>query len=193
MLANISVLAIPIGIGLFIAAITLLIDEIYTFASGGKTVLEPFFKWFNEKIDAFSKKFPLISKIVSKTFDGIADLYNTIIGKMDFSTFFKRQLNSIVSIFEDIKKKVQDLTADILEPFNGIASFFGLDNKTSSLAPVSQASSFATSNNVNTTSTNSTTNVHLKVEIQGNANSSTVDKFELAVKNALNNLNGNTI
>lgn len=134
LLAQVKALAIPIAIGTLIAAIVLLIDEIYTFATGGKTVLEPFFNWFLKKIEWFKSTFPTIAtaiasvlNIVVTVFSGFAtlltQLWSTIKGDLNISEFFDKQFSKFGTFGDTFKDGFNSALTAINSFYKSIQEF----------------------------------------------------------------------
>jgi uncharacterized membrane protein HdeD (DUF308 family) len=207
LLAQLKALAIPIAIGLLIAGIVALVDEIRVFSKTGQSVLAPFFNWVLEKIEWFKSTFPNISTVIGTVFGGIysiingvfgviSDIWDTLIGKLTISEFFEKQLGKIQSVFTDIKTAFKDFIKTVFEPFSklqdkissgigSVKSFFGIGNDEQKQSPVAQVANNA---NVTNTKSNSKTDISIPINISGNADSSTVNELEQMLKNTLNNI-----
>jgi hypothetical protein len=166
--AQVSIFAIPIAIGLGIAAIILFANEIYTFATEGKTILEPFFKWIVSIVKDVVKAFSLIGDGLSSQWDKTIQAFTKLKDKMK-------------AVFSELKKDVLEpfnkLKETISSGFNAVGNFFGMSSEDKTSSPIA---SVANNSSVSNTSTNKTVqnDVKFNVTINGNANDSTIDKLK---------------
>jgi len=114
LMAQVKAMLIPLAIGALIAGLILLYQDFKVWTEGGKSLFGDYFQKIADMFDNFSKKFPIISAIISTVFNKIksifsgfsyfiGNIWDLITGKISFDTFLNKQLALISPIIKSIK------------------------------------------------------------------------------------------